>query len=190
MHSAFSDPEERLRVTHLLTGDGIGTNEAAAQRLLMHYHSQRGVDYALLMWSCASHQSNLVCHLAVCGEITRDPVNNNALCGCASRLFKHLLPAYFEEFSLGLGEYLTECCEQVETTPELQLAHHTHIEGLEALYGPYLFPDEIKALYNTTLARPVHAATVPQDHWNVTSSESLTCERLDFDELPCNAGKL
>ena len=51
------------RVLHLLTGDGIGTNQAATRRLLKHIIdslSASGVDYYVAMWTCASHVVSII----------------------------------------------------------------------------------------------------------------------------------
>jgi hypothetical protein len=86
-----------LRVVHLLTGDGIPTNMAAARRVFHHFRQREAMCYRLLVWSCASHQANLVVQIAVCGSLTREPIQADSICATCSRLFKHLGPLYAEE---------------------------------------------------------------------------------------------
>ena len=74
----------RVRVIHLCTGDGIGTNVAALRRVAHRFMKQRlasfttrGADashghldfrYSLVEWSCAAHCGNLSVHVAICGK--------------------------------------------------------------------------------------------------------------------------
>ena len=75
----------RVRVLHLLIGDGVNTNEAAAKRLMHQYlvRKQHGAElqYRLLMWKCASHQANLVVLVAIAGRMVKDAVEHDELCG-------------------------------------------------------------------------------------------------------------
>ena len=48
-----------LRLVHLLTGDGIATNMAAARRLFRHFQQKAAFQYRLLVWSCASRRLEL-----------------------------------------------------------------------------------------------------------------------------------
>jgi len=59
----------QIRVVHLLTGDGIPTNQAAARRVLHQIVAERryggDVDYKLAMWTCASHVTCLCTQVVV-----------------------------------------------------------------------------------------------------------------------------
>jgi len=81
-----------LRVIHLLTGDGVNTNEAASKRLYQHYHNSscETLRYFLLVWRCASHQANLCVEIAICGRLLPEPLDQNDLCANCSRFFKYL----------------------------------------------------------------------------------------------------
>lgn len=75
----------RAKIIHLMVGDGIPTNEAAAKRLLHQYSIKKAwgpeVQYRLLVWKCASHQSNLVVLVAIAGRMVADAVEQDDLCG-------------------------------------------------------------------------------------------------------------
>ena len=147
-----------LRVIHVLTGDGVATNLAAARRLFKAMSStNQPVSYRLMCWPCASHQCNLVVQIAVCGKLMRDPANGHGLCGTLSRLYKYLCPAYFEEFSDSIKTYLLSDCAVTLPDKCKQEAHRQAVEGLIALYGEETLPEEVTSLWNISLDAPVHA---------------------------------
>ncbi len=149
-------PASRLRVIHLLTGDGVPTNMAAARRLLHSYRKDAHVEYRLIVWLCAAHQANLVVQVAICGSLLADPVNQNGLCGTCSRLFKYLISDYFDEFSSSLRSWVTESLRLVQAHQEEVERHRHQVEGLRALYGEEVLPDSLLRFYNVTLQRPDH----------------------------------
>lgn len=121
--------EERLRLIHLLTGDGVPTNLAAARRLFQSLQDHPRIDYRLIVWVCASHQTNLVIQVAICGTLLADPINSNALCGTCSRLFKYLINDYFEEFSASLRSYVVANCQLVACSEEELAQHRCKVEA-------------------------------------------------------------
>lgn len=60
----------KCNFVHLLTGDSINTNEAAARCVLQHcWHIlPASVQYRLLVFRCAAHKCNLVTVTAICGR--------------------------------------------------------------------------------------------------------------------------
>ena len=65
-----------IRVVHVMTADGVGTNENAAKRTYQHFHQRfRSVKfiYFLVIWRCASHLANLAVAVAVCGHNIKNP---------------------------------------------------------------------------------------------------------------------
>eukprot|EP00973_Karenia_brevis_P057483 7995686-Karenia_brevis.AAC.1 len=101
-----------LRVNHLLVGDGIGTNQNAAKRILRYFLTNKTwgdvlVRYRLVVVRCASHAANLVVLVAICGQLLKDAVECDEVSANCSRLYKHLIPDYIEEFSASLQIYLT-----------------------------------------------------------------------------------
>ena len=105
-------PASQLKVNHLLTGDAVSTNTAAACYLLAYmrkYCRALGVLYRLVVWLCASHQSNLCVMIAVLGGQTKNAPKQDILCCNASRLFRHLMVDYSEEFARSLWSYVEQC---------------------------------------------------------------------------------
>ena len=155
-----SQPQQRLRFIHLLTGDGINTNENALKRTYYYFtktFSAHSLRYSLLAWRCASHQANLAVHVAICGELMAEPAENNALCANCVRLFKYLIPDYCEEFAAALRKYVVEQLVLVSTNTEDGAADmRNHIENMRALYGPEALPDELVLVYNCKLGELKH----------------------------------
>ena len=105
----------RVRVVHLITGDGIGTNQAATRRVAQRFLHQPGlfqasdgstrsiaVRYSVCEWTCSSHCANLCVHVAICGELTVRPTDNSDICAATTRLYKYLQVDYAEEFAASL----------------------------------------------------------------------------------------
>ena len=58
--------------------------------------------YVVMVWICASHQSNLTVVVAITGTMHGDATKGDVLCAACSRFYRHLLPQYGEEFLLSL----------------------------------------------------------------------------------------
>lgn len=104
----------KLRVVHLLTGDGINTNENVAKRLLAYFRSHnvfqiRSVDYNLVSLRCASHAVYRAMQVAMCGDILPKASHTDEVCANATRLFKYILPDYNEVSHVGPGCQLYIC---------------------------------------------------------------------------------
>ena len=85
---------QQCRFLHVVTGDGIQTNVAACRRLLCHIrqHAPDGIQYALVMFVCASHVANLVVQTAVMRKRNSEaehPQSGDVICIAASRYFQH-----------------------------------------------------------------------------------------------------
>lgn len=50
----------KMKVIHMVTGDGIATNAAACRRLFHSLAADERITYRLMVWCCATHQANLV----------------------------------------------------------------------------------------------------------------------------------
>ena len=90
-----------VRILHCVTGDGISTNEAAMKRVLAHFtlkQPSHQYQYSLLVWRCASHQSNLIVAVAICRKVCPRPEKRNSMCCNCSRLYKYLMADYCEDF--------------------------------------------------------------------------------------------
>ena len=87
----------------------------------------------------------------------KDPIQGSGLCGCLSRIYKHLNPAYFEEFSNTLKQYLLQNCRLVPVDESEQASHQKRVSGLLDLYGTDALPAELIDVYNICLEAPTHA---------------------------------
>lgn len=68
--SGVNEEAHTVRFVHLITGDAINTNEAAARRVLYYSRNMlpRHVRYRMLVFRCAAHKCNLVTVAAICGR--------------------------------------------------------------------------------------------------------------------------
>ena len=85
---ALVPPKKKMKIIHLVTGDGVATNEAALKRVLGRAVAgdlPANVEYRLINWVCASHVVNLVVEVAVCRKRVQQPEKNGDLCCAASR---------------------------------------------------------------------------------------------------------
>ena len=141
-----------VRCIHLLTGDAIATNEAAARRVLPHmtaFASRHGVSYFLLVWICASHQSNLAVMVAICGGRVKDAVENDPICANCSRLFRHLMADYSEEFAQSLWRHVESVLRLIPDDEDIwNDAPARHALQLQALYGKAVLPDDLLGVLN------------------------------------------
>ena len=103
--SRKSCPDSKLRVLHLICGDGVGTNENSVKRLWGKMKNRPTIEYSVLVWRCSSHQSNLCVYIAVCGD-TGQQANNHPTTTACVRWFKYLLADYNEEFALSLRQWV------------------------------------------------------------------------------------
>ena len=157
---ASSDNWEQLRFVHLLTSDSVSANLAAAKRLwaslgpLKRKNGSR-VRYSLLFWVCSSHQANLVTQTAIQGRRRND--ENEQITANCSRLFRHLIPDYTEEFAQSLFSFLDR---EMSVLPSLgnedRSAGYRLSCDLQRLYGEDALPCAVMDIFNGNLTEHVH----------------------------------
>ena len=110
---------------HVMVGDGIGTNEAAAKRLWACI-KERGlgprVRYLLMVIICGTHQSGLVAKSAVTGRAAATAARGQLyedIAGVSVRLFEILINDYFEQFVFSITEWIFR---------ELQILHPHEVD--------------------------------------------------------------
>ena len=70
----------KRRVVHIITCDGVPTNESASRKLLAHLRrSEPRLQYLQLHLKCSSHQCNLCVHVAICGGLQKSPLLMNSV---------------------------------------------------------------------------------------------------------------
>ena len=140
------------RVVHIIVGDGIHTNENACRRALQYYRQwakQRHMRYSLIVVKCASHKANLVVQVAICGQVIRNALKNDALTGTCSRLFKYLMVDYLDEFSSNLRQVVMERLTLVhECEDAASVCARAASERFQQLYGKGVLPDALIAVLN------------------------------------------
>jgi len=174
-------------LVHILVGDGITTNEAAAKRLLAGVDLRSlpsGLCYFLLVVRCASHQANLAVASAVSGRAAKcgeehtaeapeqEPQDHRALagsrtaphrnlCGAVVRVFKYLVSDYYDEYVANLRTR-AELLEALVRTPATEAAHQKAVL-LQRLYGEDVLPQSLLCVLNAGL-----------DSWGTCAQEGRT----------------
>ena len=182
---------------HILLGDGVGTNEAAAKTLWkMALDAPIGpkVRYFLVVLVCAAHTASLATgavvqgRAAVLGDHTNSKLHE-ATCGVVARLFKFVLPDYW-------GEILHETKEWVrrklvvlsweQREPESESA----VRRLQQLYTKHVISDSCCELLNGGLNPPTHICAPGVDPETVRAKlatrvyEYIVKELYVVDEKP------
>ena len=139
---------------HIVVGDGIGTNAAAARYLLPMAQKlglESNIDYKLVVLKCGSHAANLVVMVAVCGRILSNPVENDRLAGTCSRVFKHIIPDYIEEISFNLRKHVMDnflVTQPPDKASMFNIALLAHDDVLQKIYGKQVLPDTLMQFFN------------------------------------------
>ena len=156
---------------HVLVGDGINTNEAAARRLLARslVEPLGQLRYFLAVYKCSSHQANLAAKGAVIGAAAKVAAATGAdsglvgqkphlaVCGAATRLYKYLINVYFDEFALAIHMWVGQAMSleqlppatarpQLKARPSLRRpsgAFGLEWTQLRRLYGNKVVTDEL-----------------------------------------------
>ena len=146
---------QRPWLVHIVVGDGVGTNEAAAKVVLAWSQQEpfpNALRYLLVVVKCASHQSNLVTASAVSGgaavlggrsSVPMGGVSGFAernACGAIVRLFKFLMTDYAADFAANLQDWvgrLGACPPSIQREMAAE-----KWRKLETLYGPGVCPPE------------------------------------------------
>ncbi|CAK0899812.1 unnamed protein product [Prorocentrum cordatum] len=155
----------RLRLIHVVMGDGISTNASAVRRV-WRFMKESGLPmrYSLVVWRCASHVANLVVMTAICGRVVSRPVGRDRLCDTCSKFYKYLLADYQEEFAFHLRRYVVDNFRLVPF-PE----HHDALRGraqarlLQQLYGKRALPDKLLDFFNGRLGSLEHVGPHTSD---------------------------
>ena len=165
---------------HVLVGDGIGTNEAAARRVLAAVRRQPlapGLRYMLMVVKCANHQANLVVGSAVHGLAAKigfsttaalincpnpfeskrvaftDPGPHTHVCGAIVRLFKYLVADYYHEFYAALRGHVETLQFLLQQPAGSRPEHWSRVAEL---YGEQVVPARVSFILNAGLDMWVH----------------------------------
>ena len=155
---------------HILIGDGIATNEAAAKILWTCMQLQPlapGTRYFLAVLKCATHQTGLTAKSSVVGRAAATGAGESelykAITGVATRLFKFVINDYFEEFVFSVREWV--CADLLVQPAEAgeDLAATGAAKALQRLYTEHVVPDAMLSLWNQGLGSMRHRLPPGQD---------------------------
>ena len=172
----------RIRLVHMLIGDGLNTNENVAKRIFYYFQTAglvERVDYRLVVLKCSSHQSNLVVVVAIAGGKASNILDNCELCGTLSRVYKYLVPSYLEEFNHRLREIVLRrfvVCSDIGSPATM--ASQAQNAKLVALYGPLILPPELMMLLNRSVANMEHIGPADVDEQALRKKTFDVLQRL------------
>ena len=163
-------------LVHVLVGDGIATNFAAA-RIVLEQVRRRPLDglrYFVFALRCAAHQANLSIAAGVSGRAAatsastteamcagtadRDSADgphaaHRQVCGAIVRCFKYLINDYHVEFT---GSLLALVQRLHISAGRPDAATTRRWRGMEALYGSGVFPEGLLDVLNMGASRWEH----------------------------------
>lgn len=139
---------EAVRQGDAKTARGIHVLIGAAKRLVHHYVVNRAGDvsvkYRMVLWKCASHQTNLVVLVAIAGRLAKDALETDELCGTLSRLYKYLMPSCVDEYTTHLRKFVIERFVLRHDTGTDETRHRQSKSAvMVALYGDGVLPHSI-----------------------------------------------
>jgi len=152
-------PSIRIRFLHLITGDGINTNEAA-MRIVLHWFIRQSsfkdvFDYKMACWKCGAHKASLVVKTALCGRrYFEEVIDGDGILGATTRLYKYLVPDYADQFAGRLRSWVVEqlAFEVGEVLPGIRRPDW----NMRLLYGQEVLPDRLCDILNVDCRRLVH----------------------------------
>jgi len=156
---------------HIMIGDAVGTNEAAA-KLLMSIVRQRplpGARYFLLLVKCGSHQVALTAKGAVIGPPALAAAGGGAakpsdVTATAVRLYKYALRDYYEDFVNSIRAWVFASPDELAE----ELAEHA--ASLQSVYGKRVIPDAMLEHVAAVTSEPLASRSVEDrmaicDNW-------------------------
>ena len=161
---------------HILVGDGVNTNRAAAKIILAWVRKigiAAGLQYFLILAKCANHQTSLAVGSAVSGRAALSGMQNRVevanlpyaqrckplsqqqaphlhVCGAIVRCFKYLVSDYYTEYCANLQDIVGRLA--VADPSPTREQHRLKWQGLSALYGEEVFPKGLLDCLNGDLA--------------------------------------
>ena len=167
-----STPPPEVWIFHVLIGDGIITNNAAAKRLWACLQ-ERGlgsrVRYFLAVIVCGTHQTGLAAKSAVTGRAAAAAERGKLyedLAGVAVRLFKSLINDYFDEFVTSINAWVVReltVLQPLSVDAADAPIHQAATQKMQTLYTQHVLPDELVALWNNGLHRLSHVVGAGED---------------------------
>ena len=133
-------------LVHIIVGDGIATNEAAARQLwanAMRKAVVPGGRYFLILIKCGNHQAALTAKYAVVGEGAKAVSSDAAACedvtATCVRLFKYVVGDYYEELVKSCGQWARASVGRNFSL----LSSQPQAAALQNLYTKHVVPDAV-----------------------------------------------
>jgi hypothetical protein len=192
----------QVRVVHLLTGDGIATNQAAARRVAYRFLRQpvqfqaagganatMTVRYSVCEWPCASHCANLCVQVAICGHRlpgAKPNADSNVICAATTRFYKYLQVDYSEEFYFSMKQFVLSRLDIAVQPGNPEGLIDPSSSMLQSLYGKEVLPDELVWFFNGSLdgLRKVVGPDADVTHLPGRAVDLVTKYILFLDERP------
>ena len=155
--SGAREEEPEVWMMHILIGDGIPTNLAAAKLVwacVVARPLAQHVRYFLFVVTCATHQAALSAKAGGSGAFAEAAGDQlyKTICGTAVRLFKYLINDYYEEVCSTARDWVS--------TQLSVLAHGNGARqpdtGLQDTYTAHVISDEMLFLWNSGLGSLSH----------------------------------
>ena len=155
---------------HILIGDGIPTNQAAAKILWACVQLQPlapGTRYFLVVMKCVTHQTGLSAKSSVIGRAAATGAGESelykAITGVASRLFKFVIADYYEEFVFSVREWVAADLLVQPAEAGEDIAATGAAKALQRLYTEHVVPERMLDLWNNGLGCLRHRLAPGQD---------------------------
>ena len=132
-------------VIHIMIGDGIQTNEAAAKMQMRIFHQQAlpTFIYLLLLIKCGNHQTALSARYGVIGDAakaaTGAEVDPEVVTATAVRLYKYAIRDYYEDFVNSVRMWAHA---SIEVLPK-ELSSQPPAANLQTLYTERVVPPNL-----------------------------------------------
>ena len=104
----------------------------------------------------------------------QSPIRGNPLCAALVRLFKYLIPAYFQEFASGLRQFIiTSTTEESLVLLDPQPEDRRPDLGMRQLYGDFVFPTILTDVLNVNVFDPKKGDELQIDFLSVAARTRL-----------------
>ena len=177
--AAVGRARKEVFFVHIIIGDGIATNEAAAKILnaLRVQGAFAGVRYMLLLGKCGTHQSALSAKHGVVGRAAAGAAASAGegkefedVVATATRLFKYLVPDYYEDIKSSAEAWVRDHVDIVPFQPHAASSAsdgQPSAANLQLLYTKRVIPDALLQLWQSSLGGRVQ--TMLREGENMTA---------------------
>ena len=138
------------------------------------------VRYSVCEWPCAAHAGDLSVNEAICGQLIANAAadkepENNAICANASRLYRHLMPTYTEEFSMSLKSYICRHLQVRSGDPGILSDEQGRLRQLQNLYGAEVLPEKLLQFFSSFA--PLETTVFPRPGEDMAEVRAGLCEQ-------------